>query len=1563
MLKKLFVLLFAAGVCLCSSAAGEVKQLWLENNVVQLISGDYKVTVMPKFNGRISGFAYKNRQLFSSATSVAGTRLEPAPKESLVSLKLTVDGTVPATVGSSVSGKEVVLEREVIYGDLHLYSRYTVTGEGLVWSIRYDIESVTRKPTFFYLYSMSWSPKFSDYAYVNAGAVKSGKLTSSGNRVIKDDMQKMVVYDSSRKLAVLSEMLTPIPGETQKNLIWDHKTYHKYFIQHKRPGWNKGYKSPEYSMRFSVFPAEENQWQEKLGTADSKKKISDETIAAVPAAAQTESDPVLKGKGFEDIRAAAAKCEIYSDEDHALGAKLIARMKEMALARKAVFSPPRPVMEGVVYRYGRLYYTENSWNDRQLFVDRTLWEPGSLPFKKKSIKRTFEIMSGYGAGLSYFYSSNYNHIFYECAKDIPGFQMVPTLFLERRPQLSKKYLQTLADSPNAMKVDGKSIIMSYGCDRSLSPDQFNEYVEKLQKDTGRDDFTIIAEFTENCHRKNCNWNYKELNWPSVYYRKTGKVSARHLLFFFDLLSEYLKNAGGVDLAVYAGESDFSMSYRTFDELLLPLCGAACAQEGFDGKKLLVLQIMYGYSTPHGAQTLSADGTLTARKYLELCKKYKVDIPMGFEWDELNEATNWEPTVARPMALRRIYDHYMWGKPAVLPGDDSSIPNFIVSHRRQLAIGSMLKLEILNLPDGVNNGKYSCVLELLDQDRKVRWTSEMWEFQAEKAGEKTFDLESDKFADASLLTPRLTVLYKGKKMVLGEGLPYVVLTAGACVDQTWFATPLRNILPLEGKITLKEVGKLAPGVTEFEADVNVKAKEKITVAEAVQNSLSVFAYDGKNEYLQNDPERYLYKINYRYINNPYKQVIRITSAVSNAPSLIGFSFNGFAYGSGSSPVELAKQFPGSIPEYKLANGVMVNYQLFSVKKTDIGNAVLKFTGKRVDGPTKGADLNWEVPLKDIGSFGIVSHVFEDGLAISVERHYRHSHLPLLLDSNELNFRSKVICDTHDSVIAMRLISENGKVYWSYGTVPQNDRKEKGNVSIGSYCEKRGAISVDIPAKRLPDINYCIDPAKGHSLTCDAGREYYAQMGSFISIVSGFEGSLASWHTIPHIHLSRKKDQLNTPVPAFVKENDGKWALDFDGKSGNFLALPANALTQRSSFRLSLEIMPRELSREQIIFRQYGPAYQTGFGLSVQKGELVVTFRYRDPIDNTSGTKVFHTGLKLTEGVYQKLELSFNGRDICAAVNDKKVQFTSPGIPYWATASSIGGDFSKGKDGNVLLFNGRIKSIKISRIPDESLKKPEKPVILPDNFAVKCGDLQVSVGKNGFWTIRQILFKGQEVTTPKSWYGTVTGGQPGIKGWVGSGHMENGIGEKDVKVSFKLNGKDWNPVAGVTEAESFSCRKESVLGFMYLTYEYTFSGNTLTEKVKYRMLKRGAIYIYHFMMPWERSFTEYLFKNSDGEVITGQFKGNEEQLIWKKPLFFTAYSPAKQVRITAELQQPFALSENSYIRLHDRNSFHKYYFVPDSRRKVDAGIEYEQGLVTRFFQCDAEKWKSEKTQLQK
>ncbi|MBQ9786618.1 MAG: hypothetical protein IJW33_00420 [Lentisphaeria bacterium] len=238
-------------------------------------------------------------------------------------------------------------------------------------------------------------------------------------------------------------------------------------------------------------------------------------------------------------------------------------------------------------------------------------------------------------------------------------------------------------------------------------------------------------------------------------------------------------------------------------------------------------------------------------------------------------------------------------------------------------------------------------------------------------------------------------------------------------------------------------------------------------------------------------------------------------------------------------------------------------------------------------------------------------------------------------------------------------------------------------------------------------------------------------------------------------------------------------------------------------------------------------------------------------------------------------------------------------------------------------------------------------MPKEFSVNCGDLEFTLSQRTFWNLRGVIFKGKKVTSPKSWYGSVTAGQPGIKGWVGSGHMENGIGEKNLKLSFKLDGKEWTPAAGTAAAKTFEMTKESDLGNLHLVYNLKISGNTVEEEVKYSMLKRNLILIYHFMQALDKSFTAYTLTNNAGEVTRGEFKGKEENIYFKNPKRFTAWSPKLSAGVICTIENSDALSKESYIRLHDRASFRKFYFGPAPRIKVSAGKVYTQKMTSSYF----------------
>jgi len=240
-------------------------------------------------------------------------------------------------------------------------------------------------------------------------------------------------------------------------------------------------------------------------------------------------------------------------------------------------------------------------------------------------------------------------------------------------------------------------------------------------------------------------------------------------------------------------------------------------------------------------------------------------------------------------------------------------------------------------------------------------------------------------------------------------------------------------------------------------------------------------------------------------------------------------------------------------------------------------------------------------------------------------------------------------------------------------------------------------------------------------------------------------------------------------------------------------------------------------------------------------------------------------------------------------------------------------------------------------------------LPKRFTVVSGDLKVDVSKESFWNISGARYRGKIVARPTSWYGTVTAGQSGLKGWIGSGHMENGIGEKNLKVTFKVDGKEWTPVAGEVSAGCFEIERESDLGHMHLKATVKISGDTISEHVWTNMNKASMILIYHFMYAWNTPYSEYAFRSADGKVSEGKFAGKKDNLYFPVPEKFGVYSAADSVGAVVALKSVAPMGDDAEIRIHDLPYFYKFYFVPTTRarKKLVPGKTYEYAAEVKFF----------------
>ena len=1013
----------------------------------------------------------------------------------------------------------------------------------------------------------------------------------------------------------------------------------------------------------------------------------------------------------------AQTVEVNSPADYEAGRQLLKEIQQQAATRKSVLPRPYVFVRSQTKYSGRLYQDFYLWHDRPLFASRMLWDNGSSDYKETSFQKTFELYKSYGLdGFATFawpgeYQRTMKVLFDTAARmklDPQNFHLLLGEWADPSYlNIDPNTMDLINNNPYYFRIDGKSVITSYVMDQ-MTPEQIEAAIQPLRQRSGNK--ILFMPMIDFIHLKDGNGN-------PMYIGDVGEMYRLHHALPASLLRQmvaYLQSYAQVSDGLYIGPSIENLD-RTTDigftsQVLYPLFKSVLAEPQYNGKKLLAAQAVVGYTSFHDAQTHSRDGTKTLRTSFDLAAQFHPDLLIGTEWDEENEDTGFQPQVAKPMSSQRIIKYYMsrfrHQTPTPNPGDDLSLPNLIISQRRQMSPGETFDVELLNVPDTAKGEPYSVTLELLDENGKVLFQAKPQSFNTAQMKDHTFYLPSENFKDSQALRPRLTINYRGKKRVMDTGLPFTVLRATMAWDQTYFCTPIRNVLqPSRSNIKFALTQKnIAPGVSTLNVASDIHSPEKIATAEVVQDSRMIFAYQPRDEYLQQDADRRLLKLTWMYVHNPPRVQISFNASLKNAPSALTF-----AQPAGAAPntvmssvkATASKAFTDSPLGWK-GNQFYGpadwwdHSRLISVKQEDLANAVLEIDGTRTDGADKDQKFDWQIPLKDLGNYGVISHVFEDGLMFSLETQYRPTKMPLPIDATSLNFNRSIVADDPNGVLALRLVTEDGKIYWSK-PFDVNSKPSAKTVPVYVYSSnaKKG-IELQMPADRVPDIKYDFTPRWGNILHTSAGREYYGHAGGFLSTSTAFTGEESSAFSLPfYLYSYNIFKGADRPAPQWVQTEDGQWALSFDGEHGNFLALPESVIPQRAGFTLSFDIKPEEVKSEQVLFANEAYSYGT-FNLSVKNGKFQFYFTRRTPDNpelNSWSRKYFQTSIPLYAGKWQKVIFSYDESKLTLSANGQTESFPFEGIGLYLQSNVFGGQGDKTKDGVIPFFHGLLRSLEV------------------------------------------------------------------------------------------------------------------------------------------------------------------------------------------------------------------------------------------------------------------------------
>ncbi|NLO06748.1 MAG: LamG domain-containing protein [candidate division WS1 bacterium] len=932
--------------------------------------------------------------------------------------------------------------------------------------------------------------------------------------------------------------------------------------------------------------------------------------------------------------------------------KLMAELHAQAESREPL--TPRPVVfsrSQMKYGLQRNYY--HQWNDRPLLANRDYRMETDYPTPPPSYQRTLQQVVKYGIdGLAFFPETKGRLAMMDLHEefDVPGVGLLPEFLTAYTPEhLAQKteILQRALQTDFAPRIDGKLLITSYGA-QSFTPAQWKEVLDELRARVG-DTFVFLPSLT----------NVVGLRGPLMAGEPLSRAAVEKEKAY---LREYLDVCDGIyfNYPPALRKKDHTFDAEFYREVFIPVFKSVLAEPEYRNK-YLGLSAYRSHMSPDRGNNLFEDYTRTLRSSFEAAMDARPDVIILPEWDEQNENTSFRPTVYGANTTGRILRYYMsqikGEEPTPWPGDDTSIPNLILSTRKILTLGEVLIAELLNVPDGTDAGQYQVQLTLQDEAGRVVREFETVTFDSTKLQEERLTIPSETLADARALVPVLTVTgYQGRDITFDGGFHHINLRATWNWDYLTVRQPLRDLLPAAQAELAWQPGVAGDGSLTLTGTVS--APEALGLVELLGDDDEAYAVDANEEFLRDDPSYERFLIEYRSLKTIPMQG---TITLANAASPMWLS-------SGPPPVAVEADAPGAQRLELLADASeAVRWIYFAVPRDALAEAVLEWdfdTG------------SFSVPLSDVLEKKIVGYDFEGPLHISVQPYRRQVDMPQHLTDREVSFSVPIWPEINTEQYHLRVTTAEGRQFRSRPLLlPNVDDTNKVPLRIYSETEGRG-VDVQVAASRIPVMEYEFEPERGAVLLSGDEVPFWAVLGGYTSTTTGRGSPNGLWRG----GRGNYPEAATHSAPEWVEE-DGRPALEFDGV-GTYLELPRESLPRRGSYTLSFAVKP-ETAGDQFLLVGRVTKSQKGLGLQIRDGKLVANY-----VTNAWTSQSYESGLEVPAGAWSTITVRHDFGQMTLGVNGATESFEVT-LPANNISYTIIGE---GWTGN--WFEGRLRDLRIT-----------------------------------------------------------------------------------------------------------------------------------------------------------------------------------------------------------------------------------------------------------------------------
>ena len=614
-----------------------------------------------------------------------------------------------------------------------------------------------------------------------------------------------------------------------------------------------------------------------------------------------------------------------------------------------------------------------------------------------------------------------------------------------------------------------------------------------------------------------------------------------------------------------------------DNVVLPVLHSVLAEPEFSDKRLAVALTQGHENCYRWSYIADSTGTRMLRDSLASVEKARPDFIMFTEWDEENENTHMRPLTSNGHVTQRVTrywaDRFAHRAPDVFPGDDTSVPNLVVSYRKSLLAGEPAEVEVLNVPDGTAPAeKWNVSFRWKTADGRVakEWAAKT--IDAREMSAAWFKCPASELVESRILFPELVVTAAGRTETFGRGMWPLNVEANRNLDFKWVKNALREIPKgVEGGLTVGP--RLADG--SFEVKGFVKGRARFRHVEVLENFDTAYMYDASA------PE-----------GLPGQVTLRISCEGVNG-SNVGGLLNGSISLSGPEGVRFraAKGRPRcTIDERKVTfrKAGLDNWRHSYI--VDLPEGAVAESAVEVAIP---GVLEKRVSVGEIVAKGSVSYAAPYARMFVFERIRSPFRIPPPCNVSEASFSFGFKPSSPLSVLRLRAIDENYRI-WHASAVPQfltpTGRKVRFHV-----CERTSDATVrelSLDSSRLVSLDYSFAGSRGDAMYSGPFDDMPMVLGNGVSLVTGVGRGESGYGNALHSSLgplSKDPDFAHT-TPRLSESG----SLVFDKCA--YASLPLQTLPIFAGFEMEIRVKP-EWQEEKVALFDNG---NLGVSLTLCKG---------------------------------------------------------------------------------------------------------------------------------------------------------------------------------------------------------------------------------------------------------------------------------------------------------------------------------------------------------------------------